>query len=141
MSTLAEIEARRAARKAGLAAQRDEQALVDLEAVDALECEHGDASVAVIRVPFSPGRVTCAVVRVPKPVEVRRYQDRVRPRGSDNALGDTAKAASELGMACVVYPQGEALDALVEALPGLPTQFGVEALQLSNGRADVEGKG
>jgi hypothetical protein len=140
MENRAEIEARRAERKADLAAKREVQELIDLQAVDALECEYGDAGVSIIKVPYAPGRVTCAVVRTPKGVEIKRYQDRMRPRGADREGGDTVKSAVEIGMRCVIYPTGEDLSALVEALPGLPTQFGVEALQLSNGRAADEGK-
>jgi len=140
MPNIDEINRKRADRKAALAVQREVQELTDLQAVDTLECEYGDTGVAIIRVPYAPGRVTCAVVRTPKSIELKRYQDRVRPRGSDGALGDTVKAASELGMACVVDPTGDSLASLVDSLPGLPTQFGVEALQISNGRAIVEGK-
>jgi flagellar biosynthesis component FlhA len=46
----AAIEAKRGARKSDVDSREDEQYVTDLESVDALEVEHGDRNVAVLRV-------------------------------------------------------------------------------------------
>lgn len=137
MPTLEEIEARRAQRKAKLAEDERAQRALDLEAIDALEVEHGDSSVAVVEMPYTSGLPTCAAVRCPKPAEIKRYQARLREQKPD-----PAKAAEELGAVCQVYPPaGEDRDALHAARPGLLVQLGTEAVKLSIGRAESEGKG
>jgi len=138
MANLEEVERRRAERKAKLETERVSQRALDLEAIDALEVELGDANVAVVDVPFDGG-VTCAAVRTASPAEVKRYQDKVRPRGSDGALGDTAKAAEQVGRACTVYPVDEARDTLFIARPAVVAQLGLEALRLARGTAQAEG--
>lgn len=133
------IEAKRAARKAELAKQEEAQAVVDLEALDALEVEHGDACVKSVDVPFTPGLTTIAIVRRPKTPEVKRYQDRIKPQASGQRI-DPIKASEEVGLACMVYPVGEQRDALLAALPGLPVLLGNTALAISTGKAAEEGK-
>ena len=71
---------------------------------------------------------------------MKRYQDAIRPRNIEGKLGDASAAMRQLGRSCLVYPEGEALTALIEARPGLPTQAGTEAMTLSKGRAEAEGK-
>lgn len=135
--TLEEIEARRAARKAKLDEDYRAQRALDLEAIDALEIEYGDNSVAVIDVLYTPGLPTCAAVRCPKPSEIKRYQARLK-----EAKPDQAKAAEEIAAVAQIYPPaGEDRDGLHVARPGLLVQLGVAALNLSTGRAADEGKG
>jgi hypothetical protein len=134
--TLEEIEARRAERKARLEEERNAQRALDLEAIDALEVEHGDNSVAVIDVPYTQGLPTCAAVRCPKPSELKRYQARLKEQKPD-----TAKAAEEIGAVAQIYPPvGDDRDGLHAARPGLLVQLGVAALGLSTGKAQSEGK-
>jgi len=140
MDPVEAIEERRAARKARLEAERKAQLAVDLEAVDKLEVELGDSSVAVIELPFTPGMAALAAVRCPTKHELKRYQDTIRPRNVEGKLGDATAAMTQFGRACLVYPTGAELDKLLEARPGLPTQAGTEAMTLSKGRAEAEGK-
>jgi hypothetical protein len=137
MSSLEEIEARRAARKEAQAKQRDEQRVVDLEAVDALEVQFGDSNVRYVDVPYTPGLPTLAAVRCPKPIEIKRYRATVAPDHKAFA----SKAAEDLGAICLVYPVGDDRDRLLEARPGLLVGLGIEALGMSTGRAQDEGKG
>ena len=148
MSALAQVEARRAERKAK--AQRDHEArlAVDLAAIDEIEAAYGDASIAVIR--MAPGDVPAAVaVRTPKPPEMKRWRDRVKPtKDSRNreVTPDASAAAEELGSTCRIYPaqdaEGEALfEALLQSRPGILVQMGTRALELGGGREESEGKG
>lgn len=131
------IEARRAARKAELAKQRQVQLAIDLEAIDAIEVELGDSAVAILDVPYSPGLPAVLAVRCPRSSELKRYQHRLR--GKDP---DTAAAAEEIGAVCIVYPPaGELRTALLESRPGLTVQAGTSALGLATGKARDEGKG
>jgi|GEM_PF-5023240 hypothetical protein len=133
---VAEVEARRAARKAEQASKRAEQRVLDLEALDGLEVEHGDSNVAHLDVDAGPGLPTLAAVRCPRPAEVKRYQARLREKHPDPVA-----AAEEIGAACLVYPPaGEQRSALLAARPGLPVQLGTLALELATGRAADEGK-
>ena len=131
------IEARRAARKAELAKQRQVQLAIDLEAIDAIEVELGDSAVAILDVPYSPGLPAVLAVRCPRSSELKRYQHRLK--GKDP---DTAAAAEEIGAVCIVYPPaGELRTALLDARPGLTVQAGTSALGLATGKARDEGKG
>lgn len=130
------IEARRAARKAELAKQRQVQLAIDLEAIDAIEGELGDSAVAILDVPYSPGLSAVLAVRCPRSSELKRYQHRLK--GKDP---DTAAAAEEIGAVCIVYPPaGELRTALLESRPGLTVQAGTSALGLATGKARDEGK-
>lgn len=141
MTKLEEIEARRAARKSQSAKDAEVEKCVDLEAIDALETEHGDSNIKVIHVPYSAGLPTCVAVRTPKPIEAKRYRDRVKPRPDSKAAPDYVAAAEELADICLVYPNAERFKALCEARPGLATQVGLKALELSTGVDEAEGKG
>ena len=130
-----EINARREARKAALAARAAEQETRDIEALDDFEAERGDTSVAAVRVAYTPGLTTMAIVRCPTRAEIKRFQ--ARTKGKDP---DVVAAATELAEACLLYPQGEAYAQLVEARPGLPVQLGTAAIRLATGQAEAEGK-
>lgn len=139
MDPIEAIEAKRAARKERLEAERKAQYAKDLEAVDALEEQLGDSNVAMIELPYTPGMPALAAVRCPTSHELKRYQDMIRPRNVDGKLGNATEAMNQLGRSCLVFPEGDALAALLEARPGLPTQAGTEALGLAKGRAEAEG--
>lgn len=137
-----EIEARRAARKAEQDAAAADALAVDLEAIDALEVEHGDSNVKVLRAPFTPGLPTCVAVRTPKPAETKRYRTRVKPRPENQKYQpDYVAAAEELADCCLIYPDAERYKALCEARPGLGVQVGLLALGLATGSEEAEGKG
>jgi hypothetical protein len=131
---------RRAARKAELADKAAEQREIDLDAIDALEVEHGDSNIAVLTVPFTPGLPVMVAARCPKPAEIKRYQTRVRTK-KDGSAGDPIAAAEEIAACCRVYPDGDSYDALCTARAGLNVQLGVAAITLSAAKDEAEGKG
>ena len=137
MSTIEEIEARRAERREKNAQLCEAQRAIDLEAIDALEVQYGDSNIRVVEVPFTPGLPVLTAVRCPRPIEVKRYRATVAPDHRANA----AKAAEDLGAICLVYPIGDLKDQLIEARPGLLVGLGIESLGMSTGRAQDEGKG
>jgi hypothetical protein len=133
--TIEEIEAARSARKAALAEQKQAQLAVDMEALDALEQEHGDGRVAAVSMPtFSPGLPALIVVRTPKPVEYKRYQDMA-------AKDSGRKTCDVLADVCVVYPDRETYAKMREIAPGIHAQAYVKAVRLAEGRNQEEGKG
>jgi hypothetical protein len=140
MPTLEQIEAKREARKAQAETDRKAQLAIDLEAIDALECEYGDSNVAMVEVTYLPGLPVLVACRTPKGPEIKRYRDRVKDKGNGKS-GDPIAAAIELAAVCRVYPPKEAYDLILEARPGIDTQIGVEALKLASGKAASEGKG
>ena len=78
---------RRAARKAAAAAAAEAQREIDLEAIDALETTIGDSNVATIEIAHVPGLPVLLAVRCPRPVEIKRYRDEIKPR-RDGSPGD-----------------------------------------------------
>jgi len=137
---IAEIEARRAARKAMNEVAYQEQRAVDLERLDALEVEHGDSNVACVDIDYQGGSPTMAIVVAPNKTYVKRYQDRVRPK-RDGRAGDPQAAAEELATVCVCYPDKDVFEFMVDARPGLRVQCGLAALRLAVGREQELGKG
>lgn len=138
-SALELAEERRAKRKAEARAAYEAQRVVDVEAVDALEIEHGDTNVGVIIVPHSAGLPTCAAVRCPKPAELKRYRVRVTPK-HEKDHPDTAAAAEELADICRIYPDKDTYTKLCAARPGLAVQLGARAVNLATGKSEAEGK-
>ena len=134
------IEARRAARKAARAAEARAQLAADLEALDALEEAHGDSNLKRLDVPFTPGLPTLCVVRTPRPVEIKRYRDQVKPRGPGD-VPDLTKAAEAVCAVALVYPAADVFVKMCEARPGLAAQLGSVALSLALGAEAAEGKG
>lgn len=139
MTKREEIEARRAERAAALEAQRDDQELVDLEALDALEEEHGPTNVARVVPAFTAGLPTFAVARLPRPEETKRYRARLRP--PDGKMGDPVKACEELAAVVVVYPDKPTFAKMCEARPNLAVDLGAAAAGMTRAHEAVEGKG
>lgn len=138
-----EIEARRAARKAGLETQKTAQKETDLEAIDALECEHGDESVATLTVNgYRPGLPTMIGVVAPSEPVYRRFVQKVR-RAKDNAEA-RGSAQDELAVSCWAYPAKDdeaTRKAMLDAFPGLLVSVSIEAARLAELRGAEEGKG
>jgi regulator of protease activity HflC (stomatin/prohibitin superfamily) len=142
---LKQIEEERAKRKEDLAAASDAQKAIDLEAISALEEEHGDSSVKVLVCPYKPGFPVAYAVRCPKRAEYARYNDRVKPKG-DGKIGDVTAAADELAAVCRIYPpRDEAGNALYasacEVFPALNKQLGILAANMAAGDVESAGKG
>ncbi len=139
---VAEIEERRAARKAALAEQEAAQRAIDLEALDDAEVKHGDSNVYQHNVPYTPGMPTMCIARCPTPLETKRFQDRVKPRANGKSDPDAGiAAAKELTAVTLVYPDKDVFKTLCEQRPMVELELGVAALGLAKGAAADEGKG
>jgi len=132
------IEARRAARRDAADVAATAQRAIDLAALDALEETHGITNIARVDVPHTPGLPGMALARTPRPVEIKRYRDRVRARG--DKPGDPVAAATELVGVALLYPDAETFAAMCEARPTLAVQLGVSAVGLATGVEIAAGK-
>lgn len=138
---LAALQAKRAERLALLAEREAEQRCVDLEAIMAIEDEHGPTNMAAVKVPWTRDGLVCMVaVRTASANEVKRFQGMIKPR-RDGSPGDAGAAHELTGRACLVYPSKEAFAELCAARPGLAFQAGYQALKLAEGRAEEDTKG
>lgn len=147
MTTFAELEARRAARKAAYEEAYETQKLLDLERLDELEEEHGYGR--VLRVDLGnwrdgSGAVTLMVLRLPLASEAvfKRFQQQV---ASDKASTAAKVEAGEvLARSCVVYPnpktEADAYNATVEMAPGVLGNLALQIVTAVQGRAEAEGK-
>lgn len=138
-----ELEARRAARRAAADASRNAQRATDLEAVDALEEAYGPGGVVLVETDrFIEGLPTMAAFRLPKPIESKRFHDRLKEKGGK---GDPIQAGEELAQVCREYPaktpEGDALwTQLCEAFSQFKTNAGVAVSKASRGVREDEGK-
>src|SRR4051812_35639616 len=111
LSPLEAIRAARAARQADLQTQQDAQTVVDLTALDRLETELGDSSVAFLTVPFTPGLPTMMIARKPTKAELMRYRAQVKVKPKANGAGDSEKTPTEacevIADTCILYPEAE----------------------------------
>lgn len=141
MSKLDEIEKRRAARKEALAQLRDEQAATDLEALDALEEQHGEHAVVVTKLGrYKPGLPTLVVTRICRPEENKRWKSRLGIKGQD-VKGDVLAAGEELARSCLLYPERPVFDEMCSEFTGLITEVGGRTRAASDAKATEEGKG
>lgn len=141
MATIAEIQARRDARKATRAAQFDAQYALDLEALDALEELHGDQAVATVKIEpgrWEPGLPTLVAVHVPE-AAFSRFRTMIRKaRGNGEAAG---VASDMLGDVSVAYPDADVYKAMRAKYEGLHDNVAVAAARLAEGKTVEEGKG
>ncbi len=141
LSPLELAEAKRNARKAAHRALSDARKAIDVDAIDALEIEHGEENVGVLWVPYLSDDLPMAVaVRTPSKNEIKRYRAMIKPKKNGD-MPDLAPHVEQVGTSCLVYPAKEVFEALLEKRPGLLIQLGNVALTLSTGREQEEGKG
>ena len=140
MATIEEIEAERAARKATLAAQRREQLARDLEALNALEIEHGDGKIVRVDIGrYVFGLPTMVIMRLPKPAEFKRYTDMLAARG--DAPGEQLAPSILLAESCRLYPiERDDYERVKAEFTGLHINAAVALRQACEGRAVEEGK-
>jgi hypothetical protein len=138
-SRLDEIEAKRAARKAELQAQADEQRVTDIEALNDAEIQHGDTNVCSVDVPFTPGLPTLCIGRLPSGIELKRYRASLKVNGQQVDIAAANEAAAQLGRTVRVYPDAETFAKMCEARPDLASQLGSRATKLAQGKAVAEG--
>src|SRR3954470_8218471 len=134
LSRLQLAKQRLADRDKALDAAYDDQRAIDLEAALDLRERLGDTNVVFLDVPFTSGLPTLIAARTPKPSEVQRYQDRLKPgigRKGEATRPDPVEAAKELCAVVRVYPDGDTWEKLLLARPGIPVQLGTAALGLA----------
>lgn len=140
MATIEEIEARRTARREANEKARLEQLAIDLEALDALEAQHGDGRVGRIDLPaFVPGLPVFVVVTCPAEDVHRRY--RAMMRAGVNDKRKQLEAFDMLGASCLGYPDKAKFSEVVAKFGGIPDGVGLLASKLADGRSADEGKG
>lgn len=144
MSTkIAEIEARRAARRAETEKQKTEQLETDLAAIDALEAEHGDECVAALKVNgYRPGLPVMVGVIAPSEPVYRRFVAQIRKAGKNTESHGAAQ--DQLARSCLAYPPKEdetTRGLMLDAFPGLLVSVAIEAQRLAELRSEAEGKG
>jgi hypothetical protein len=138
-----EIEARRAARKAEAAKAEAEQFAKDLEALDALEVEHGDGAIGSVKAArFVPGLTTRVFFRSPEGPEYDRYAASYGKATTKQSTTGQRDALALLGRAVWLYPKDEeAKKGLVETFPGLLVAIGLSAAKRAEAAEVEEGKG
>jgi hypothetical protein len=139
--TIEEFEARRAARKKGVDdAARKAQEGIDLEAIDALEEEHGwDIDVSLRVRNAVAGLPVVLGVRRPTAPEYKRFFQSVNRAGNADAK---MAAHAQLAEVCWVYPADKgARETLLEANPGLMAGAGNVAIKLAELEVAETGKG
>jgi hypothetical protein len=137
------IEESRAARKAAREEAKAAQRVRDLEAIDALEQEHGDDSIKTLAAPrFVEGLPSLVAVRPPTASEYKRFQDQIL-RAKEN-LSERSKAVNLLAESCWAYPSKDEKDLrgrIAEAFPGILSSLGIAATKLAEMEIQEEGKG
>ncbi len=135
-SRIAEIETRRALRREETAKARATQYEKDLEALDALEVEHGEDRISALKTPsYVAGLPTIVVVKTPGSAFMNRYRTMVRKSKGDHEQWGIAKDL--LADTCVIYPDKESYTKMREAWSGIHDDVGVEAIRLG----EASGKG
>lgn len=134
-----EYAARKAARASQNEAPRAEQVAKDLDALCALEEEHGDARVYRHDLPaYVAGLPTMVVVRAPSPAEYKRFRDLMRRAKNGKDQGD---ALDLLVAPCRAYPDAATFDRMVSVFPGLADAIARPVLRLAEAAQVEEGKG
>jgi hypothetical protein len=132
---LAEIEAKRAARREAIEVQRREQLATDLEHLFELEEQHGASRLVRVDLKaFTPGLPALIVMRTPSKLEMKRYQDQCKGKG------DPVAAANLVGTTCLLYPSKDVYEKVLEASPGIHVVAAVAAIERAAGKAVEEGK-
>lgn len=137
MGDIEDIEARIAKMREAASVARTEQRAEDMRAFEGAMCEHGVDRVALVDwASWTPELPTMAIFRTPKKMEFKRFQDTANGK-SATANRDATHA---LGFTCLVYPERDVFDKMLEASPGLVTIGGQHCARLAAGQAEEEGK-
>lgn len=141
MATLEEIEKKRADRRKAEDEARDAQAAKDLEAIDALETEHGTLRTMTAN-GFKSGVPVKVAYRPPSAAEYKRYCDMVGKAQQKNDAIDRRKAQEVLAASCLLYPaaDSDARKAMLEAFPGVLISLAIEVAKAAELRNEDEGK-
>jgi hypothetical protein len=137
-----DIRARIEAKRKALDEAKAAQEVKDLLALEAAYEEHGYDSVATLVVPrYIADLPTMVLVKAAPADFVKLHRDRCI-KGAKKGVVDpmvAVRAASEVGRACIVYPDKDTVDAMREHFPSLHSEAGQVALELSRMREQEEG--
>ena len=136
---LAERQAQREQRKEERAAKRAEQELVDLDALEELEAEHGMGAISQTPIDYVEGLPTVVYARTPTTAEMARFRATIKPK-RDGKSGDLAQAKADLADICLLYPERSVYDQMCDRFPSLKPLVGEACLVASSGRADAQAK-
>ncbi len=104
-----------------------ERNAADEEAIAEAEAEHGLKRIAIIRTDFG-----CVIVKRPNPLIYKRLRDRGEAKTQD---------LEKLVRSCLVYPDGSALDRLLDEVPATLDRAANAVVELAGFRAkEVSGK-
>lgn len=134
LSTVEEIEQRRADRREGIAKARAAQYAKDIVEIDRLEQEHGDDRVVVLEMKsFVAGLPTVVVVSSPGEPQMNRFRTQVRKaKGNQEAIG---AAQDMLAATCVAYPADEeTYSRMKKEWTAIHDNVGVEAVRLGEAK-------
>lgn len=142
MATVEEIEKRRAERRAKHTAGREEQTVIDLEAIDALEEARGEPLHTMTCNDFKPGVSVKIAFEAPTPVQYKRYCDQVGKAQQKGDPDDRRKAQETLAEVCWVYPAKDSDErkAMLKAFPGVLISLAIECAKVVELRNEEEGK-
>lgn len=137
----ARIEEKRAAHEGAFAAQE----LRDYEALEAACDEHGYDACARLSLPRRiAGLPTFCVVRAAAADIVTIHRQRIlKSRKDSKGMPDPTaadRAIAEVGRACLVYPDADTIDAVKEHFPTVEKDAGLIGRDMSQARAEDEGK-
>lgn len=140
MATVKELETKRAEAAAAREKEREAQYVQDLEAIIALEGEHG--TLYRMKPPeWKRGTASCAAFRSATRSEYKRYISQLGEGPPEKRGAATRKAAETLGESVMVYPPaGAAREAFLEAYPGAILSIYKRATEQAELEREEEGK-
>ena len=126
--------------------QRMRQQLVDNAAYEKLVEEYGISSIRKLEFnQVIDGVPTFVVVKSPPADHLRIYTSRVlkapKEKGGYPSLQVVQREVAALGMACIVYPDAEGIEAMKAHVPDIAVHAGKAARDMASLEAEEEGKG
>jgi hypothetical protein len=138
--TIEQIEKRRADKKSAYEADRNEQLLIDMEALEKAEDDHGIGR--VVRVDMNgwkQGTPTMVLCRLPSTDELREYHESVHKNKGD---ARTALVAAEnIARTLLLYPDRPTLVVMSQRCGDIVSTAGAKAVVVAQGKVAAEGKG
>lgn len=110
-------------------------------AIDALEESMGTCLHTLDTSGFVEGVSVKMAFRPAKSSEYKRYVDMVGRAPEKGRAEAVRKAQDLLARSCIVYPDGAARDAFLDAFPGALVSIGIEVARLAELAKEDEGKG
>ena len=129
-STLEEVRAKIEEQRAKATAAKEEQQVIDAQALFDAGEEHGvDKIREVPMTSYIPGLPTLVIIRRPTQIEHKRFTDQTAKKGAETP--EYIRAAEQLASACVIYPPKEVYAEMYAECPGIKVPIGVAAANLA----------